>query len=136
MNFQVHLFAAAIVLSNCLSSAVAEDFDIKPLQEDVLKTVEKVSPAVVSIGSGGSLFSGVIVSKDGHVLSAGHAVNPGSRYRIRLPDGRRFSGIGKGVKVVRSLKVLKCGVQFVNVRNIAMIGILPSIVSFEWIQCR
>lgn len=97
MNYQVHLFAAVLVISNCLSLAVAEDFDIKPLQDDIVKTVDKVTPAVVSIGSGGSLFSGVIVSKDGHVLSAGHAVNPGARYRIRLPDGRRFNGIGKGV---------------------------------------
>ena len=72
------------------------DFDIQPLQEEVYEAIQKVTPAVVSIGSGGSVFSGVIVSQEGHVLSAGHAVRPGARYRVRLPDGRRYNGIGKG----------------------------------------
>ena len=73
-----------------------DDFDIAALQLDVRETIDRVRPAVVQINGRGSSFSGVIVSPDGHVLSAGHAVEPGARYRISLPDGRRLRGVGKG----------------------------------------
>lgn len=78
------------------STAVnAAEFDIDALQKRIYTTIEAVKPAVVSIGRGGS-FSGVIVSKDGHILSAGHAVRPGGRYQVLLPDGRQLSARGKG----------------------------------------
>jgi serine protease Do len=76
--------------------AWGDDFDIAALQRDVRETIDRVRPAVVQINGRGSSFSGVIVSPDGHVLSAGHAVEPGTRYRISLPDGRRLRGVGKG----------------------------------------
>lgn len=81
-----------------ISSTVgnAADFDVGSLQERIYATIESVEPAVVSIGRRGGTFSGVIVSKDGHVLSAGHAVRPSERYQISLPDGRRFDARGKG----------------------------------------
>ena len=87
--FALLTFAGGVV-------AAAEEFDIDLLQASILQTIERVHPAVVSITGGGTEFSGVIVSSDGHVLSAGHAVNPGATYRISLPDGRRFRGVGKG----------------------------------------
>lgn len=74
----------------------AEDFDLDSLQNTVLQTIEQVRPAVVNITARGSGFSGVIVSPQGHVLSAAHAVTPGATYRLTLPDGRRFRGVGKG----------------------------------------
>src|ERR1019366_5408007 len=46
--------------------------DLKAIQEHVAKVVEQVSPTVVSVRVGGSFGSGVIVSKDGYVLTAGH----------------------------------------------------------------
>ncbi|MCR9198262.1 MAG: trypsin-like peptidase domain-containing protein [Planctomycetaceae bacterium] len=74
----------------------ASDFDIESLQDSILETVRNVRPAVVNITGRGTGFSGVIVSPEGHVLSAAHAVTPGATYRISLPDGRRFRGVGKG----------------------------------------
>lgn len=74
----------------------AADFDFESLQDSILRTVENVRPAVVNITGRGTGFSGVIVSPEGHVLSAAHAVTPGATYRISLPDGRRFRGVGKG----------------------------------------
>lgn len=97
MNIQIQIVAIVLWISSFACHSIAEDFDVGPLQAEVLQTIEQASPAVVSVGSGGSFFSGVIVSSDGHVLSAGHAVRPGGRYRIRLPDGRRLNGVGKGV---------------------------------------
>jgi serine protease Do len=72
------------------------EFDATELQSDIQQTINSVQPAVVAIRGSRSAFSGVIVSSDGHVLSAGHAVKPGSRYQVILPDGRRFRARGKG----------------------------------------
>ena len=83
----------------CFSLWVQEtsaEFDATQLQTSIQKTIDAVKPAVVAIRGSRSRFSGVIVSPDGHVLSAGHAVNPGTRYQVILPDGRRFSARGKG----------------------------------------
>ena len=93
-------FCFTFVLGVCvlLSPTVTqgEDFDFDKLQNEISKTIERVRPAVVRISGRGSMFSGVIVSEQGHVLSAAHAVQPGGRYLLTLPDGRRFRGVGKG----------------------------------------
>ena len=78
------------------SAASHADFNASQLQGDIQDTINSVQPAVVAIRGSRSAFSGVIVSSDGHVLSAGHAVKPGSRYQVILPDGRRFRARGKG----------------------------------------
>ncbi|WP_404310088.1 trypsin-like peptidase domain-containing protein [Neorhodopirellula lusitana] len=76
-------------------NARCNEFDLHSLQSDVFDTIDQVRPAVVRI-TGGSTFSGVIVSADGHVVSVAHAVSPGKRYQVTLPDGRRFRGVGQG----------------------------------------
>ena len=78
------------------STAAGEDFNLEQLQTEIQKTIEKVRPAVVRINGRGTTFSGVIVSPEGHVISAAHAVTPGARYQITLPSGDRIRGIGKG----------------------------------------
>lgn len=90
------LLLLTLFLSNGTPTAHGEEFDFDTLQANVQQTIDNVRPAVVSITGRGSAFSGVIVSGDGHVLSAAHAVSPGVQYRITLPDGRRFRGVGKG----------------------------------------
>ena len=89
-------FRSLCLVVVCSTAVNAEDFDVESLQERIYDTIESVQPAVVSISQRRSAFSGVIVSREGHILSAGHAVSPGARYRILLPDGRRFEAIGKG----------------------------------------
>ncbi len=79
-----------------VTAATAADFDVESLQERIYATIESVKPAVVSVRQRGGMFSGVIVSKDGQVLSAGHAVRPGDRYQVLLPDGRQLTAVGKG----------------------------------------
>src|SRR5262245_60475670 len=46
--------------------------ELKALQDHVAAVAEKVLPAVVSVRVGAASGSGVIVSKDGYVLTAGH----------------------------------------------------------------
>ena len=74
----------------------ASELDVDSLQQKIYSTIESVSPAVVLVRQRSGSFSGVIVSKEGHVLSAGHAVSPGGRYKVILPDGRQFDARGKG----------------------------------------
>lgn len=61
---------------------------LKPMQEHFRKLVEKVRPATVGIQVGQSQGSGVIVSRDGYVLTAAHVISaPDLDARIILPDG-------------------------------------------------
>ncbi|MCQ6956359.1 trypsin-like peptidase domain-containing protein [Mucilaginibacter aquariorum] len=41
-------------------------------------------------------FSGVVVSKEGEILSAAHVVAPGKTYRVMFPDGRECTAKGLG----------------------------------------
>lgn len=78
------------------SALNAAEFDVDSLQKEIYSTIESVKPAVVSLRGRGVSFSGVIVSKEGHILSAGHAVRSGVQYQVQLPDGRRMTARGKG----------------------------------------
>lgn len=54
--------------------------------------------ATVGLQVGANLGSGVIVSPDGHVLTAGHVAEaPGRRARVTLSDGREVEGVTLGV---------------------------------------
>ncbi len=85
----------------------ADDFDIEKLQTRIFDTIKKVKPSVVSISGGGSVFSGVIVSDQGHVLSAGHAVTPGRTYSVTLSDGRRLLAKGMGSNTRQDCALVK-----------------------------
>ena len=91
----IKLFITLLCVLGGSITAWAE-FDATELQTNIQETINSVQPAVVAIRGSRSAFSGVIVSADGHVLSAGHAVRPGSRYQVILPDGRSFRARGKG----------------------------------------
>lgn len=85
----------------------AEDLDVDVLQEKIFSTIAKSSESAVWITGGGAGCSGVIISEDGLVLSAGHAIRPGVRYRVRTADGRLFSGRGMGSSMQLDIALLK-----------------------------
>ena len=67
--------------------------DLKAIQEHVAKLVDKVTPATVSMRIGAGFGSGVIVSKDGYVLTAGHVSGkPGRDVVIYLHNGKTAKG--------------------------------------------
>ena len=77
-------------------------FDANALEEQIKAVIEKVKPATVALfqgndqGAGGA--TGVIVSKDGLILTAGHCVmKPGSKMSVLLADGREFPAVGLGM---------------------------------------
>jgi serine protease Do len=71
--------------------------DLRAIQERVKKVTAKASPAVVGIRIGFNAGSGVIVSKDGYVLTAGHiSGQPDRAVDVILPDGRILHGTTLG----------------------------------------
>jgi serine protease Do len=71
--------------------------DLKTIQEQTRKVVDKVMPAVVGISIKGAFGSGVIVSRDGIVLTAGHVSGkPGTECDIILHDGKKLKGKSLG----------------------------------------
>lgn len=84
-----------------------EEFDINRLQSKIFAAVQKVKPAVVAINDRGAIFSGVLVSKEGHIFTAGHAVRPRARYTVILSDGRQFRTRGLGSNKRVDMAMLK-----------------------------
>jgi serine protease Do len=72
--------------------------DLKAIQAHVKKVLERVMPSTVGLRVGGASGSGVIISSDGYVLTAGHVSGePGRTATIILPDGRMLKGKTLGV---------------------------------------
>jgi serine protease Do len=71
--------------------------DLKAIQERVKVVLEKVVPATVGVVIGRAAGSGVIVSPDGDVLTAGHVSGePDRPVTLFLSDGRRVKGKSLG----------------------------------------
>ena len=74
--------------------------DLAAIEKRVTEVIKQATPATVSVQSAGGAGSGVIVSKDGYVLTAGHvAMQPNQRVIFVLPDGKKVSGKSLGVNV-------------------------------------
>jgi len=72
--------------------------DLRALQAQVEAVVTRVAPAVVGLRVGGGQGSGVIISEDGYVLTAGHvASSPGRDVAVVLGDGKTVKGKSLGI---------------------------------------
>jgi len=61
--------------------------ELRALEAKIQKTLDKILPATVGVGSGGS---GVVVSKDGLIVSVAHVTQKAGReVQITFPDGKR-----------------------------------------------
>ena len=104
MNLSPPRLILALGLSLCLLAAPAalrasEDStptsvaQLRELQQTIRGVSEKVVPATVGVQIGAAMGSGVIVSEDGYVMTAGHVSGkPGREVNIILHDGRRVKG--------------------------------------------
>ena len=92
-----------IPLSPAVAKVIAKQYpknaaDLRAIQAQVRKVVDGVRPTVVAVQIGGSVGSGVIVSADGLVLTAGHVViKPNLPVTFFFPDGSRARGRSLGL---------------------------------------
>jgi len=67
--------------------------DLKAIERQVKKIVPRVAPAVVAVQIGGSTGSGVVLTRDGIVLTAAHVCDePNRDVRFTFPDGKSARG--------------------------------------------
>ncbi len=75
---------------------------------EVIASAKKVSVRISDIGAEQSRVSGVIVSRDGYVITCGHhRCLPGTNMTVTLEDGRRVNAIVVGTNLVSDVGVLK-----------------------------
>jgi serine protease Do len=73
-----------------LKSAPESVQDLRVLQDQLKSVVARVSPAVVGLRVNRGQGSGVIVTPDGYILTAGHVSgDPGQSVTVLFPDGKR-----------------------------------------------
>jgi serine protease Do len=84
------LFLAAPALGDVKADKLPENVDdLRALQKQVRAVLEKAVPCTVGIRMGSASGSGVIISKDGYVLTAGHVSGePNRDVTVILPDGK------------------------------------------------
>src|SRR5205823_2864588 len=67
--------------------------DLKALQKHVKSLLPRIIACTVNVKVGAGQGSGVIVSEDGYVLTAGHVSGkPGRDVDVVLPNGRKVKG--------------------------------------------
>jgi serine protease Do len=72
--------------------------DLRLLQKQVEAVAMRVAPTVVGLRVGDGQGSGVIISEDGYVLTAGHVASaPGRRVTIVLGDGKTVKATSLGI---------------------------------------
>lgn len=83
--------------------------ELKSLQTKVATVVKKVLPATVSLFSAksGASGSGVIVSKDGLVLTAGHVVRGAEEMTLIFPNGKQARGKVLGANYTRDSAMIQ-----------------------------
>jgi len=90
----LYLLALIGLASLFADRAGAEDLaDLRRRQEQVQNVVKKVLPATVCVTGGVGMGSGVVVSEDGLVLTAGHVSGkPDREVTLIFPDGKMVKG--------------------------------------------
>jgi serine protease Do len=72
--------------------------ELKAIEEKVKQVAARVIPCTVALRVGPSQGSGVIVSKDGYVLTAGHVIGkPGQSIAVVLQGGKTLKGTTLGL---------------------------------------
>lgn len=88
-------------------SAPKDESDLVAIQAQLLKVLDRAKAATVGVESDGS-GSGVIISKDGYVLTAAHVSGqPGAELFIVLPDGTRVKARSLGNKTFADAGLIK-----------------------------
>ena len=82
--------------------------DLKAIQDHLVKLTKKVMPAVVGVRVRNASGSGVIISEDGYILTAGHVVQaPNLECTVIMPDGKKYKAKTLGMQTSRDSGLMK-----------------------------
>ena len=103
MKIRIQLFCLVTLLLFGFSG-YAQKKQIAKFETRIALAVKKAYPASVRIWGfdvkqnerTSAQFSGVVVSKDGYILTAAHTVYPGKNYKVFFPDGRECIAMALG----------------------------------------
>ena len=95
-----------LIISGLTSgSAYCQQIDRLRLEQTIIAAYKKAYPACVQLYAydtvakqqAGGAFSGIVVRKDGYILTAAHVTTPGAIYKVIFPDGKTglATGLGK-----------------------------------------
>ena len=93
------LSAPRVVVSQQVPSAIEELREVESKVKQVVAANMQACVSVSELGPGGSIMgagSGVIVSKDGLIYTAGHVMVGRGEYTINFPDGRTAKAVPLG----------------------------------------
>ncbi|MBK1830998.1 trypsin-like peptidase domain-containing protein [Verrucomicrobiaceae bacterium R5-34] len=90
-------------------SSIDDLSDLKKLQSKVQRVAKKVMPATVSLFStkNGASGSGVIVNREGLILTAGHVIRGAEEMTVILPDGTQTQGKVLGANYTRDAAMVQ-----------------------------
>ena len=88
--------------------------DAKKLEQSIALALKKAYPACVQLFAydtlankqAGGVFSGVVVSKNGYILTAAHVARPGVIYKVSFADGRACLARGLGEIILAEDKTI------------------------------
>ncbi|MBC8988184.1 trypsin-like peptidase domain-containing protein [Pedobacter sp. N36a] len=126
-TFKTTVFLLLFLLS---SHSYGQSFHPKKLEQTLLKAIEKAYGASVRIWGFDTLkkvqtsaqFSGVVVSSEGHILTAAHVNQPGNTYLVTFPNGK--SHIAKGLGEI----------EFAENKNFPDVAVMKMIGEGIWPQ--
>lgn len=98
------------------NNTLPEHVDLRSFQDDLVRLYEKASPGVVSIRvlslDGGTLGSGFVYDKDGHIVTNYHVVRTESDVEVTFSTGTKTNARIIGVDPDSDLAVLKVDIPF------------------------
>lgn len=89
-------------------SAPASIDQLRDMQQHLVKLIPKLSECTVNLQIGNAQGSGVIVSKDGYILTAAHVSGrPGNTVSITMNNGKRYRGTSLGRNTMLDASIIK-----------------------------
>ncbi len=100
----ITILSSFVIFSGFTLVVRAQESDYQTLGKTINEAIQKAYPASVRIWGfdtvkniqNSSQFSGVVVSKEGHILTVAHAIMPGRSYKVRFPDGKEVIALSLG----------------------------------------
>lgn len=110
--FPVGFFGLALLSLACIAAAPAQDLEtMLRLERQVQNTYRRVVGTVVSVeaikGKVADTGSGTVVSADGIILTAAHAIGAATEFLVIFPDGKQAKARVLGANFNRDIGMLK-----------------------------